>query len=200
MRVPVVPRSASARRSGLVMRTSSPPASTKPSAASIFGPMLPAGNCPSARWRRASSTLTTSSARSSGRAEVDRDPVDAGRDAQQVGADRAGEQRRGEVLVDHGLDALERARRRRSTTGMPPPPAATTRKPASTSVWIASCSTIRTGCGDATSRRQPRPESSATSHPFSSARRRATASVVEAPDRLRRAPRTRGRRGRPRCA
>ena len=79
----------------------------------------------------------------------------------------------------------------RSTTGIPPPPAATTRKPASTSVWIASCSTIRTGCGEATSRRQPRPESSATVPPVLLGQAARDGLLVEAADRLRR----RGERG-----
>ena len=109
MRVPVVPRSASARRSGLVMRTSSPPASTKPSAASIFGPHAAGGELPVGEVTARLVDADDVECALVGGAEIDRDPVDAGRDAQQVGAHRASEQRRGEVLVDDRLDALEPA-------------------------------------------------------------------------------------------
>ena len=44
-----------------------------------------------------------------GRAPVGVDAVDVGRHDEQVGVDLAGEQLAGEVLVDHGLDAAERA-------------------------------------------------------------------------------------------
>ena len=49
MWVPVLPCSACWSRCGWVMITRLPPCSRKSTAASIFGPMLPAGKCPSAR-------------------------------------------------------------------------------------------------------------------------------------------------------
>ena len=49
IQVPVSPASASGRRSMWVMSTRSPPPSRNRQAASIFGPMLPGGNCPAAR-------------------------------------------------------------------------------------------------------------------------------------------------------
>ena len=52
------------------------------------------------------------------------------------------------------------------TTGIPPPPTAITIAPDSTSVTISRLSTISTGAGEATTRRYPRPESSAISQPL----------------------------------
>src|SRR6185312_8895253 len=43
------------------------------------------------------------------RVEIDRHAVDPGREKEEIGADRPREQARGEILVDHGLDALELA-------------------------------------------------------------------------------------------
>ena len=68
MRVPSRPARASASASGEVMSTSLPPLARKSSAASILGPMLPGGNCPSARWRAA----VAASIRRSGWAEAKR--------------------------------------------------------------------------------------------------------------------------------
>ena len=53
--VPVLPSRASDNDSARVTSTSWPPASTNRIAASILGPMLPGGNCPSARRRPARS-------------------------------------------------------------------------------------------------------------------------------------------------
>ena len=68
-----------------------------------------------------------------------------------------------------------------ATTGIPPPPTETTTKPASISARIASSSTIRSGAGDATTRRQPRPASSRTAQPSSSRRRIAVGSSMNEP-------------------
>ena len=61
-----------------------------------------------------------------------------------------------------------------ATTGIPPPPTVMTTKPASASALTAGSSTMRIGCGEATTTRLPRPASSTTVQP--SARRRAAAS------------------------
>ena len=68
-----------------------------------------------------------------------------------------------------------------ATTGMPPPPTETTTKPSSRSPSIASSSTIRSGCGEATTRRQPRPASSTTAQPSSARRRSAVSSSMNEP-------------------
>src|SRR3972149_11299102 len=60
MRVPAVPTRASPIRCGVVIKTISPPPSRKRIPASILGPMLPGGNWPSARYRRASATVIVS--------------------------------------------------------------------------------------------------------------------------------------------
>ena len=101
-----------------------PPASTKRSADSTFGPMEPAGNCPAARWARISSALASRSAL--GRpTEVDADLVDPGDQHHRVDPGLGGEQGRGPVLVDdrvhgHPLPVPEYQR------DAPPPAAITT--------------------------------------------------------------------------
>ena len=69
----------------------------------------------------------------------------------------------------------------RSITGMPPPPTAITITPVSTRALIGSNSTTSTGSGEATTRRQPRPASSTTSQPMSSARPWASAWSINPP-------------------
>ena len=64
---------------------------------------------------------------------------------------------------------------------MPPPPEAITVKPAAMSATTAGNSTIFTGMGDGTTRRQPRPASSATFQPSASACERAVASSMNEP-------------------
>ena len=122
--------------------------------------------------------------------------IDAGGDREQVGAQLGGQQRAGGVLVDDRLDALEGAvvaahdgdatatagdddrRRPRAARG-------------------SSCSsTISTGAGDGTTRRQPRPASSATCQPSRSAWSCAVACVEERADRLGRVRERRDRPGR----
>jgi hypothetical protein len=66
-------------------------------------------------------------------------------------------------------------------TGTPPPPQATTTSPASSRRRISPASTTSTGSGDATTRRQPRPESSATDQPRAEASRRARPSEKNGP-------------------
>src|ERR1017187_2559708 len=63
MCVPAGPFTASATRSVEVIMHSSPPCDTNSMAASILGPMDPAGNSPAARYSRACSTETVSSQR-----------------------------------------------------------------------------------------------------------------------------------------
>src|SRR5262249_28933064 len=58
--VPVFPSRASSRDSARVISTR-PPEEAKRAAASIFGPMLPGGNCPSSSIRRAVSTSSSGS-------------------------------------------------------------------------------------------------------------------------------------------
>ncbi len=65
-------------------------------------------------------------------------------------------------------------------TGMPPPPTAITMLPAATNVRIASSSITRNGMGEATTRRQPRPESSTTFQP-SFSYFRASSSLIKPP-------------------
>ena len=65
-------------------------------------------------------------------------------------------------------------------TGMPPPPAAITIHPAATASAMAASSMISTGCGEAITRRHPRPASSTTCHP-SASKRRAVASSRKLP-------------------
>ena len=104
-----------------------------------------------------------------GLAEADRDPLDAGRDHQQVGLHLDREQRRGAVLVDHRLDAAQlavrasprrRCRRRRSAMIITPSRARRS---------MIGASITRTGCGDAITRRQPRLPSCITVQPSSAA-------------------------------
>ncbi len=71
-----------------------------------------------------------------------------------------------------------------SATGIPPPPQATTVMPLSTSARIDASSTISTGTGDGTTRRQPRPESCTTAQPRSRSSSRAWLLGVEGTDRL----------------
>ena len=94
------------------MTASRPPASMNCAAASTFGPMLPGGNWPSARWPRASATVICSIGRSSRRAEVERHAVDAGQQQQRGRAHQPPDQRRREVLVDDRVHADQLARRR----------------------------------------------------------------------------------------
>ncbi len=68
-----------------------------------------------------------------------------------------------------------------STTGIPPPPTVITAVPEASRTLIESSSTISFGTGDATTRRQPRPASSATAQPSSCSRRRASASSMKEP-------------------
>ena len=55
-----------------------------------------------------------------------------------------------------------------ATTGMPPPPTVMATKSSRSSARTASSSTIRSGRGDGTTRRQPRPASSRTAQPSAS--------------------------------
>ena len=70
-------------------------------------------------------------------------------------------------------------------TGIPPPPVQTTTAPASTSIRIADSSTIRSGWGDATTRRKWSP-SRAIVHPSSALERLRPLLGVDRADRLRR--------------
>ena len=83
-----------------------PPPSTKSTSAAIFGPMLPASNWSSAWCRRASASVMRSSQRWS--ACRSRSPPSRLRSGDQhVGVHVARQQARGEVLVDHRLDAAQ---------------------------------------------------------------------------------------------
>ena len=104
--VPASPRtmrSASARAPTAARR---PVASTKRQAASTFGPIEPAAKSSAAQlvgaWRGAAAARPSV-------APVEADRVDVGQHQQQVGVEAAGQQRRGQVLVDHRLDAAHRA-------------------------------------------------------------------------------------------
>src|SRR6185369_10992183 len=66
IRVPVWPAIARSRAAGVVIRTSLPPWARKSTAASIFGPMLPLGNSPSARYWLASAAVIEERRRWSG--------------------------------------------------------------------------------------------------------------------------------------
>ena len=59
--VPALPSSASTTLSGRHTTALSPPRSTNSTAASILGPILPGGNCPSLRYCLASSRVSLSS-------------------------------------------------------------------------------------------------------------------------------------------
>ena len=118
-----------------------------------------------------------------GLVEVDGHLLHRGGDDKQIGADQVGQHRRTEVLVDHGFNADQIAVSS-SITGMPPPPTPMTMKPALTRVLMASASTIFTGRGEATTRRQPRPASSTTAQPSFSCRFLASASLHERADRF----------------
>ena len=72
----------------------------------------------------------------------------------------------------------------RATTGIPPPPQATAIVPASSRRRIASSSTIPTGAGEGTTRRQPRPASSASRQPRSDCEPLRLLAGIERPDRL----------------
>src|SRR5437773_738403 len=65
--------------------------------------------------------------------------------------------------------------------GMPPPPQATTMWPARAESRIMCRWTTRTGRGEATRRRQPRPESSRTFHPRRAVRSSACSFVRNGP-------------------
>ena len=80
-------------------RRACPVASTKPAAASTFGPIDPAGNCDAAQLLRGDPVQTPLV----GRSPVRVDPVDVGGHDEQVGVDLPGQQLAGEVLVDDGL-------------------------------------------------------------------------------------------------
>ena len=148
-RVLAVPATMAAASSSAPIPAVPPVASTKRQAASTFGPIEPFANS----RPRSSDGVARPIGRAAGRAPVALDGVDVGEQEQEVGLDALGEQLRREVLVDHGLDAAQ-VPAPFIVTGMPPPPVQTTIAPVSTSIRIADSSTIRSGSGDATTRRK----------------------------------------------
>ena len=109
MNVPVRPSRASASDSARVTRTSWPPASTKRIAASIFGPMLPGGNWPSARRRFAVSTSSSGSAACVALPKSFETRSTPGQDDEEVGREGRRQHRGRVILVDDGFDAANLA-------------------------------------------------------------------------------------------
>ena len=102
---------------------------------------------------RSSLTVTRPIGSASGRRSGAR-PGDVGGDDEHVGLDGAREQGGAEVLVDDRLHAVQGAVGGAHDRDSPPP-LATTTNPASTSARTAGASTISSGSGEATTRRQP---------------------------------------------
>src|SRR5262245_40158109 len=156
--VPAVPASASSTRSAEGITAGRRQASAQSAAASSFGPMLPAGNCPRRRRVRASSTLSLRAGRSPGFRKSRRT---SGTSVKMRSTSAARWRARSDEA--RSLSTTASTPRRRPpgslTTGMPPPPAATTTTPAASRTRIASASTISSGSGDGTTRRKPRPAS-----------------------------------------
>src|ERR1039457_3210861 len=141
----------------------------------IFGPMLPAAKClPSARYCLASASVRWSIQRCCGVPKSSATFSTAvemmNRPAPSSTASRADAR-------SLSMTAATPCRLPASSaaTGIPPPPTAMITVPASSSRLMARSSTMRSGWGEATTRRQPRPASSMMSQP--SARRRSACSA-----------------------
>src|SRR3954471_11862389 len=140
-----------------VMTAREPPPSTKRSAASTLGPMLPRANCPAAACSRSSAVVTRPSGRADG---VPKSTITFGtsvaitRVSASISVARMAAVRSLSMTASTPRSACPSCLS--SMTGMPPPPAQTTRKPAAASAWMAGVSRTDSGSGEATTRRQPR--------------------------------------------
>src|SRR3990167_840609 len=161
--VPARPATASATRSSELM-TARPPASTNSTAASTFGPMLPGGNSPAARRRRASTTVSRSMKRWRG---VPQPTATRSTPVRKRTTSRPAAARSTTLARSFSITAsTPRSPPSVSTTGIPPPPTAIGVVPASTSARTSGASTTRPGRGEGATRRQPRPASSTTRQPL----------------------------------
>ena len=141
-----------------------PGSSTNSAAAWTLGPMLPGGNWPSARWRRASAAVISATARSSGVPKSIRTvgtPVTITR----AWAPTASAMRSAAKSLSITASTPRQAPSSDRTTGMPPPPPATTTYPAPDRAEMAPASMGAIGRGEGTTRRYPRPASSVMAHP-----------------------------------
>src|SRR3954463_10249131 len=151
-----------------VMTAREPPPSTKRSAASTLGPMLPRANCPAAACSRNSAAVTRPSGRADG---VPKSTITFGtsvaitRVSASISVARMAAVRSLSMTASTPRSACPSCLS--SMTGMPPPPAQTTTKPAAASAWMAGGSKTDSGSGEATTRRPPRwpPASPATLTP-----------------------------------
>ena len=165
--MPSAPDTAASTWPAAVITARLPPASTKRSADSIFGPMLPAGNSPPARPRTASDTVILDSSRSQ---RVPKSiatrgtPVSSTNRSAPTASASSAVQR--SLSITPGTPSTPVPA---GATGIPPPPPAITTVPASSSVRTWSVPSTSRGRGLATTRRQPRPASGAMSQRRSSA-------------------------------
>src|ERR1035441_3235461 len=160
MWVPASPRMAGATCSVQVMMHSCPPPSTNSMAASILGPMDPAGNSPAARYVRAWATVTVSSHCWSGRPNRM-----AARSTLVTMISFCACTPRANRPEARSLSTTPSTPTNRSpsqATAMPPPPQAITTTPACNRHAIAASSMMRSGWGDAPTRRH-RPGSTSPS-------------------------------------
>src|ERR1035441_759129 len=151
MCVPLSPRMADATCWVQVMMHSSPPPSTNSMAEAIFGPMDPAGNSPAARYARAWASVMVSSHCWPGRPKRM-----AARSTLVTMINFCACRWRASRLEARSLSTTPSTPTRRlpsHATGMPPPPQAITTTPAWSRHAMASSSMMRSGWGDATTRR-----------------------------------------------
>src|SRR5262249_48256606 len=97
------PERVPASSAGVVITASSPPLARNSSAASIFGPMLPDGNWPSARWRAASSAVIVARPAGRRRREAGHARAAGGDRRRGWGAGRGGGRRAGAAFADARL-------------------------------------------------------------------------------------------------